>query len=285
MPVSLAEMFGMKKTATILTLLVLTFVQYSCKRDKLPAVTIPGALPPADHHASIRLKDVVETGSPTPLFHFDYNDSGYVTHIDYASGLFQYDVNYLQKKVSRMTNTPDHSLLTYQYATGRIGSILKRSAGGEKRWNYLLSYEGGKLASVKWVRYEAGGDSVLERQALLAYGPDGNLSSWKDYWRTGTSELSLIRTFLFKNYDSNVNVDDFYLLKTFFEDVLFLPGVKLQQNNPALVQILGAQNDYEIRYTYTIQDKHPVAKKGIFKQTRGNGSGTAVEQQTVFSYE
>ena len=151
-------------------------------------------------------------------------------------------------------------------------------------WSYNMSYEGSRLRELTLYRFLTPADSVAERKVELFYSTSGNLSSYKDYWRNGSGMLTLSTTFVFSEYDNGTNVDDFYLFKNFFEDVLFLPQVKIQRNNPGLVQIKGAENDYEIRYNYTYQNGLPIQKQGVFRQTRGSGSGGTTNLLTTFSY-
>ncbi len=251
----------------------------ACEKDMDTAPSSP-VLP--DDKRTILLKDVVEQGMPSPYFHFDY-DSGYASHISFASGFFQYDVKYNDKRVASMTNRPDGAKLTYFYSEGKVARIRKE-VFGLLMWSYEMKYTNNQLNEVKWYRHHTAGDSILERKMELFYRPDGNLSMYKNYMRTPGAEPALVQTVIFTNYDNGKNVDDFYLYKSFFEDLLYLPQVKLQKNNPGMVRILGDQNDFEIEYVYTYQDGLPVQKKGTFRQTRGNGPGGITHLLTTYTY-
>jgi hypothetical protein len=259
---------------------MLTTAFAACKKDKDASQQPPPPPPSFDDRATVFLKDVVESGLPSPYFHFSYNDSGYVTNISFADGFFDYDVNYNNRRVAFMLNKKNNARLDYFYTNGRVSSI-DQVLNGEKLWSYKMTYAQNRLAQVRWLRFPIAGDSVVERKIELFYGTDGNLSEYKDYRPDNGNGLKLSRTFQFSQYDGATNVDDFYVFKNFFEDVIFLPGVKLQKNNPRLVRILGEQNDFEITYTYNYRDNKPILKNGIFKQTRGGGSG---ETSLVTSY-
>ena len=78
---------------------------------------------------------------------------------------------------------------------------------------------------------------------------------------------------------------DFFLLKDFFDDVIFLPQVKLQKNNPGRVTITGTANDYELVNTYQYNSKQlPLSKTTRMKQVRGTGSGQEVVLTDHYSY-
>lgn len=265
----------------ILTILFLIFsaIFSACKKE---TAIIPSTVPTRDDRVSILLKDVVEDKLPSPYFHFNYNDPGYVTDVSFADGLVHYDVGYENKRVAFLKNRIDNSRLDYAYADGRV-AYIKNSKDGQAFWSYTLVYKEDQLKEIKYYRHQSI-DSVLERKVQLFYGTDGNLSSYNDYWNTNEGQLKLSRRFVFSDYDDGSNVDDFYLFKNFFDDFLFLPGLKLQKNNPDKVQIFGDQNDYEIQYSYTYQGRLPVQKQGKFKQTRGGGEGKELLLVSRYAY-
>ena len=78
---------------------------------------------------------------------------------------------------------------------------------------------------------------------------------------------------------------DTYNLKDFFDDVLFLPQVKLQKNNPRRVMMTGLENDYELVNTYEYNSKKlPLKKTTRMKQVRGTGSGQELILTDHYSY-
>ena len=103
MALGLHQKHCMNKPLTILAFILATAFT-SCQKEK-DDIKVPVLPPPAlDDKATIFLKDIVESGLPSPYFHFNYNDSGYVTNVSFADGFFDYDVNYSSKRVAFMEN-------------------------------------------------------------------------------------------------------------------------------------------------------------------------------------
>ncbi|RYZ23190.1 MAG: hypothetical protein EOO16_05975 [Chitinophagaceae bacterium] len=274
---------------SLLLLIVATTTLFaSCRKDAaLPVAGTATPLPPAaplyeDDHRSVRLREVHEQGMPGPYFHFDYDSAGFVTAIDYAAGFLRYTVGYANKRINKLTNRFDSSVLRYAYQNGLVTAIHKVDSTGQPEWDYRFAYTEGRLVRMEWVRKSAGAEQ-LERRAELSYGSDGNLASWNDFRRVN-GNLELSRTYTYSDYDNQTNVDDFYLTKSFFEDVLFLPRVRLQRNNPRRVLITGAVNDFEIDYTYTYFGALPLSRSGVMRQVRGNGSAPALNTLSTYSY-
>jgi hypothetical protein len=65
---------------------------------------------------------------------------------------------------------------------------------------------------------------------------------------------------------------------------LYLPGIKLQVNNPRNLLITGPQNDYEISYTWQYQNGVPVSKQTKVIKVRGNQAGQEITASTSYSY-
>ena len=126
---------------------------------------------------------------------------------------------------------------------------------------------------------------MLYRKVTLAYYPDGNLEQYDDYNRINPGEVTLTNSVKFTGYDQGINVDDFYLLKNFFDDLLFLPQVKLQKNNPAHVTMTGINNDYSIDYIYQYNANNvPTQNSHTIAITRGSGAGQQFTGTDQFSY-
>src|SRR5581483_1092608 len=137
----------------------------------------------------------------------------------------------------------------------------------------------------QWAFPQPGADSILNRKVILLYDARGNLQEYEDYNLDNTNTLVLSSTITFTNYDEGINVDDFYLLKNFFDDFLFLPQVKLQKNNPAHETIQTVSTDYAIDYTYQYNSsKLPVEKDYIISITRGTNTGQQYAEKDQFSY-
>jgi len=247
--------------------------------------------PPISDSRTVLLKEVEEERLPSPYFSLAYNDSNFVTHIGFASGLFSWKVEYENNRVIRMINDVlvNHDTLLYTYANGRVVTIRHTNANtGAPRWRYDFSYDGNAvLKEIRWWSFPTpGADSILFRKVILQYYADGNLQQYDDYnTDNNNGPVTLTNTVNFSNYDQGINVDDFYLLKNFWDDLLFLPQVKLQKNNPGHVTMTGATNDYVIDYTYQYNaDKLPVQKDLTMTITRGANTGQQYTFTDRFSY-
>jgi hypothetical protein len=244
--------------------------------------------PPPDDTSGVRLKEVAINSLPSPYFHFDYNDSGYVTNLDFAQGFFTYQLQYESKRLVKMTNTRNNDYLLYQYANGQVAAIKHMDAVTAKPgWHYEFTYYTNRqLKQIRWFHFEDdSNDSVLVRKVVLIYYPDGNLSEFDDYRRNGNNEVTWSGTVEFKSYDQGINVDDFYLFKDFFDDVLFLPQVKLQKNNAKQTISSGINNDFKIDYTYQYNDKNvPLVKSYDMLQVRGSDAGKRFTGAERFFY-
>ncbi|MDB5251634.1 MAG: hypothetical protein JWP27_803 [Flaviaesturariibacter sp.] len=270
----------------LLAAILVTTSLSACKKD--PVAPPPGPTPiqaPADDRRSVRLKDIVEHGLPSPLFHFTYNDSGYVTRINYAQDFLIYDVAYESKRVSSLFNQFNSNTLRYRYANGFVQEVAHTDGAGHKTWTQSFTYNHlNQLSTIRYWRFVPGmADSILERRVDMLYHPDGNLASWQDHHRIGTTLVPGSTTY-YDHYDTGTCVDDFYIFHNFFEDAIFLPGVQLQRNNPRTVRIDAGENEWQVDYFYSYVGKLPQSKTGLMKQTRGTGNGQTLTIQSTFTY-
>lgn len=245
--------------------------------------------PPISDSGTFVLKEAEVDRLPSPYFQLTYNDSNFVTHIDFASSMLSYKVEYEKNRVIRMINNTfvNHDTLSYTYANNRVVTIRHTSAStGKPTWRYDFLYDKDVVKEIHWWSFPSGPDSVLYRKVIMQYYSDGNLQQYDDYYsQTTGGPVTLSTTVKFTNYDQGVNVDDFYLLKNFFEDVLFLPQVKLQKNNPAHVTMTGGYEDYVTDYTYQYNtNKLPTAKNYTVAVTRGPNAGQQFTFTDHFSY-
>jgi hypothetical protein len=254
----------------------------ACSKNNPGAVKAVDPIAPPD--TIYRLKEITERGMPSPYFHFDLNENGSVKEINFAQGFFIYRPVYEGSRIVSMTNIQDKSLLQYNYSGNEISSIRKTDSIGQPMWLYRFRFSNGRPSEIDWIRFRTTQDSIIERRVLLEYFADGNLRQYQDLWRDATDVLSLSRTVRFSAYDHKKNVDDFYLLKNFFEDLLYVPGLRLQENNPGLVELSGASNDFRIEYLYDYRGSVPAQRRGLFRQTRGDGPSAATELLTNYFY-
>jgi len=271
----------MKKHSLVVVICCILAV--SCKKQGADTT------PPVSDARTILLKEVIASSVPSPYFHFDYDNAGFVTHIDFASQLFSWQVQYKNNRVIRMINTNlNRDTLEYTYINNRVAFIRHTSAqNGRPLSRYDFTYDNtGLLQQMRqWAFPQPGADSILNRKVILLYDARGNLQEYEDYNLDNTNTLVLSSTITFTNYDEGINVDDFYLLKNFFDDFLFLPQVKLQKNNPAHETIQTVSTDYAIDYTYQYNSsKLPVEKDYIISITRGTNTGQQYAEKDQFSY-
>jgi hypothetical protein len=188
-----------------------------------------------------------------------------------------YQLSYKNKRVDKVINTSFGHTLQYHYSGKHVSYISQVNQAGIKTSSYSLRYNSsGLLKTLEWFEFISASDSVCTRKVEMAYTPGGNLSSYDDY-RGNESDnyaLKLIATHTFNNYDNGVNVDDFGMFKEFFSQLLFLPQVKLQKNNPGVEIIQGITTDLRLDYHYQYQNGLPVEKSGTLKVTRGPNTGS-----------
>lgn len=255
---------------------------HACKKTDHP----PALPPPEPPGTKIGLlKQIVVQSLPSPLYHFDYTDSGVATGINFASGFYIYQLEWKDKRLARMINSFNQNALIYTYNNGRITGIREVRTNNSAPWHYRFDYNNNnQVKEIRWHRISPNGaDSIVWRKVLLSYHPDGNLSKYEDYRNlTGTQEW--VQSVQYLSFDNGKNVDDFNILKEFDDNLLYLPGIKLQRNNPTDILITGVQNDYELTYTWTYQNGVPVTKQARLKNIRGNQVGTSIVSSTSYTY-
>lgn len=256
----------------------------SCKKD--PITNVPIDTPVKDIQ-TIRLKEVIEPGLPSPYYRFIYTDSGYISNIDFADGLVTYAITYNDHRISQVVNTKLNEQLTYYYTNGNVSYITLKNAPGNKQLSYTMGYNNSRqLIEVKWHLFENNTqDSLTERKVALSYDAKGNLSKIEDYRLDANNELKISRTALYADYDNGINTDDLYLLKSdFMEHLLYLPQVKFQKNNPRVVVIKSGENEFRVDYTYTYYNNLPVTKSIRMEQTAGDEAGKVSHFTNRYSY-
>ncbi len=267
----------------ILTFIILVCsLFHACKKTDGP----PKPPPPEEPRTRVgKLKEIVAQNLPNPMYRFDYTDEGVATDINFASGFYIYRLHYVNDRLDRMINSFNNNALVYNYTNGKITAIRDMRPDGKLLWNYSFDYSaGGLLKEVRWYRFLSNGtDSVLLRKAILEYRTDGNLAWFDDYFSTG-GPLEWTRKIEYTNYDKEKNVDDFARLKLFDDNLLYLPGVRLQKNNPRNELITSPQNTYEITNTWQYQNGRPIQKMAKVVQVRGNDLGDLGDYSTTYSY-
>lgn len=235
---------------------------------------------------TIRLKEMVSDGLPSPYFHFTYDNNNFVTKLQHASGLFQYDLQYENGRLVTMANNTivNKDTLLYHYSSNRISRIDLIETNGQKTKQVELSYDAqGRLQELTWKKLNADFSASVTRKLVFSYNKENNISQFEDHRNMGNG-LELLKTHYFEKYDDKVNAEANFLIKDVFEHFLFLPQVQLQKNNPLTEKIVSKQNDWQITYNYTFNNGLPVNKTAEIKQTRGGGSGNTVVGVTTYTY-
>ena len=278
----------MKKYYFSLVVILLS-VSIGCKKYDDPLTPDQPPLPlPIDDIRTVLLKDIDAQSLPGPFYHFTYDSLHYVNQIDFASGFAIYDVEYKNRRVSKMTNRINENIFLYHYSNNRVSEITEFSGSTmNKTFSYRLSYNSlNQLSQVDWIFYSNNGAIDTVKKEVLTYLPDGNLAAMAHYYSTAPGQpLQLSSRDEFSDYDNQVNVDDFSVLKhDFFAAYLFLPQVRLQKNNPRRQHIISNENEYDIVYSYQYQNGLPVSKTGIVTQKRGTVIEAPKTVTTQFSY-
>jgi hypothetical protein len=269
------------KPFIILSLPVLCFLCISCEKPD-------GSIHPPGRE--IFLKDVVVQNLPSPYYHFDYDTSGHVNKVSFASGLQVYEVEYESNRIRQMNNTSvankDKVLFDYDNQ-GKVGVIKVTNEAGQELKRSFLTYDANnRLKEMEWEVKAAVGGFALDRTLSFTYHGDGNLLELRDHRHSiNGQQPEALYIDRYEKYDDKINIDDFMLLHSSGNHLALMPGVHLQANNPQKLVRTGDGVNYEINYTYTYNDiKSPVQKKGDMLMTNGPQAGQHFEVGTTFSY-
>src|SRR4051812_29498906 len=84
----------------------------ACGSDRAP---ITGPLP--DPLPTVQLKDVVLSHLPEPYYHFEYDATGRMTAVSFASDLTRYTLSYADGRLRELRNNilVNHDRLVYSY--------------------------------------------------------------------------------------------------------------------------------------------------------------------------
>jgi hypothetical protein len=264
--------------------LVLAFAAaFSCS-DARPA-TAPSD-PPAP---AVLLKDIVIETLPSPFYHFEYDGSGRLIAASFASELTKYDLSYTNGRLSEMRNNilVNHDRLVYAYDDAdRVAEVRYVDDTGVEFTRVHYAYDGRKLIGVERERKTANG-FIVDKTMSLSYGADGNLLDLTEHYMSipGVQD-DVTFTDHFEQYDAGINVDGFSLLHDeFFDHLVLLPQVQLQQSNPGRVTRSGDGLNYRVEYSYTYDDQNrPLSKAGDITLLNGPNVGQHIPSSSVFSY-
>lgn len=242
--------------------------------------------PPAP---KILLKEMVVDNLPSPYYHFDYNSTGQIVLASFASGLDIYNVTYVNGRISEMKNSGPANFDRIQYTydnSGRVILVNYVDFNGNTRIRVVFSYDGNKLISLNR-KLNINNNFVPDKSMTFTYYPDGNLSELTQHrFAAGGGQTPATYSDKFEEYDNKINADGFSLIHDdFFDNLILLPDVQLQINNPGKVTQYGDGVNYTEVYTYDYNDKNlPIAKNGQLTLLNGTDAGHVISTRSTFTY-
>ena len=235
------------------------------------------------------LKDIVIATLPSPYYHFEYDSMGRIAVVSFASELTHYNVRYDGGRIAELQNNilVNHDRLVYVYDdASRVALVREVDETGVTFTLVVLSYDGQKLIGLERDRRVQGG-FVIDKTMSMTYDVDGNLKDVTEH-RPAVAGLQDEATSVehFEQYDSGINVDGFGLIHDdFFDHLVLLPGVHLQQGNPRREARTGDGLNYVVDYTYTYDNQNrPLSKIGALTITNGADAGRQIQTSSVFTY-
>ncbi len=275
---------GIKKYLMMVAVLFL-LAATGCKKEQINAEPIPGQETPGKNAGL--LEQIIQEKIPSPAYHFFYGRNEKINRIELSSGLFTYDVLYDGNRVSRMENKKSQSGLKYIYQNEQVSCIQKYKGENETVASaYYLNYIfDSRLKHINYFVYNHGNtDSTLSRTFTFHYHSDGNLAGMEEKRLSDNGSLIQVKEILYGEYDEGKNMEGAGLLREFSDDLLFLPDLSMQKNNPAIVKITTGLQKFSIRNHFQYQGKHPALKISKMTQTAGEGMGNTVTFTVRYTY-
>lgn len=267
-----------------LLFLLLVTALLSCKKYKTESGPLPPAPPPP-----LLLKDIVVPRLPSPYYHFEYDSSGKLVFVSFASDFTRYHVSYDAGRLIEMRNDiiVNKDRLEYIYdGAGNLETVVYTDSTGEAYTRVDFVYEGQRIAKIQRQK-KSGVDFVIDKTMTMTYHPDGNLFELTYHYLPVNGMTESIYTDRFEQYDNKINVDKFDLVhnESFNDHLVILPGIQLQKNNPGKETRTGDAQNYVVDYTYTYNDRgQPLNKKGSLVFLTGSNAGQRFETNSIYSY-
>lgn len=263
--------------------IILGTITIACHKDPVSQPQPPVAA------TALKVKDITEKNLPSPYYHFEYNDTGNITVAGFQSGLRLYDVNYNEKDIESMENTTDPAnkiRLEYEYRNGDLFVVRVKDKNGVTFRHCIFSFSPTHQLQQLDSDIAEGTIGFLQEQTLtFSYYPDGNVKQIVTHNYAVGAQTEATYTDTFEDYDTHLNPDGFSLLHTSNHELILMPGLKFQINNPRRVIRTGESVNYEIEYTYTYDGKgRPTVKTGDLKFNSGPNTGQHFETRSTFSY-
>ncbi|HEX4683613.1 MAG TPA: hypothetical protein VH277_12925 [Gemmatimonadaceae bacterium] len=264
--------------------LIILAATAACSTDRGPTTPTPLVVP-----APVLLKDMVLSNLPSPYYHFDYDANGRVTAASFASGFSTYDLVYDGSRLTEMRNNGvgNRDRLTYAYdAAGRVSLVSYTDSSGSTYARVRLTYDGQRLVGLLRQRLMGAG-FIPDKEMVFSYDNDGHLSAVEEHRHAIAGfqdETTVVDAY--EMYDVGINVDGFSLIHDdFFDNLVLLPQLQLQRNNPRRQTHTGDGDNFVVDYSYEYDDKgRPLTKAGFLTFTSGPDAGQRFQIGTVFSY-
>lgn len=258
----------------ILSVIVLLSVASCCNKDAAPS---PTSTPISDKQ-DVRLRELSIQNSPTPYYGFTYDDSGYVTSLNFASGLSIYFYFYKNGRIDSVrTSLPDSTYLLYRYTGDQVSSVLEYNFSGLRQTTFIRYDSRGRVSRMEWRPIVTG---LFEKTKEFTYYDNGNLSQMTSTYPS-TGNTSIVT---FEAYDNKRNVDGFDVYKEFFDHMIFLPTVRFQINNPTRMKMVTGINERVVQQSYVYRDSLPLERNAAMQVTGGPSTGQSFTSRTTFSY-
>jgi len=263
--------------------LLSVIVLLSCKKDKIESN--PSSTPPSP---PLLLKDIVVPHLPSPYYHFEYDSSGKLVFVSFASDFTRYHVTYDGGRITEMRNDilVNKDRLQYVYdATEKLKTVLYSDSAGIVYTRVNFTFDGQKLINIERER-KLGTDFIVDKTMTMTYHPDGNLFELTYHYLPVNGMTESIYTDHFEQYDNKINVDGLDLIHNeFFDHLIILPGFQLQKNNPGKESRTGDAQNYVVDYTYIYNGSgQPLNKQGSLIFLSGSNSGQRFETNSIYSY-
>jgi hypothetical protein len=267
------------------TVFIACVLLFSCKKEKGPDYSTVN--PPDPPVQPILLKDIEIPHLPSPYYHFEYDAAGRPSFASFASDFFRYDITYEGERIAEMKNNilVNKDRLEYSYDNaGRVNLISYADSTGEVYTNVHFTYDGAKLTRLERERRGSTGFGI-DKTMDFSYYADGNLMERTEHYPALNGQPESTFVDRFEQYDDKINVDGFGLLHDeFFDHFVFLPGVRLQKNNPGKETRTGDGINFTVNYSYTYHNSLPLTKTGDFTFTNGPDAGHQFQTSSLFSY-
>jgi hypothetical protein len=263
--------------------LLLIVILFSCKKDKIESnSSSPPPLPP------LLLKDIVVPRLPSPYYHFEYDSSGKLIFVSFASDLTRYHVTYGGDRIIEMRNDilVNKDRLQYIYdGNGKVKTVNYADSTGIVYTRNNFTFDGQKLVKIEREK-NSGGNFIKDKTMTMTYHPDGNLFELTYHYLPVNGMQESTYTDRFEDYDTKINVDGLDLIHNeFFDHLIILQGMQLQKNNPGKETRTGDAQNYVVDYVYTYNDRdQPLNKQGSLLFLNGSNAGQRFETNSIYSY-